>query len=213
MAKKQKTEKEQVQNTVEPVMNDVPQPEAKDAAAENAVDASPKESGTVKQEQIQRIASLEAQCKDLQDQYLRKAADFDNYRKRMIREKQEAINFANSNLLTDLLQILDDFDRAIEAGGTPEEGTPAAAFAQGVVMIRNSMVSMLESKYDLCYYPAKDMLFNPDIHEAVATTPSKEVCEPTVGAELQKGYKLKERVLRAAKVMVLMPVKEEPETK
>jgi hypothetical protein len=57
----------------------------------------------------------------------------------------------------------------------------------------------------LQYYEVQGKAFNPDIHEAVATNPSAEVTEPTVGAELQKGYKLKERILRPAKVMVLMP--------
>jgi len=152
----------------------------------------------------EKLASLEAKCRDLQDQYLRKAADFDNYRKRMIREKQEAIDYANTNLISDLLLILDDFDRAIEAGKKAGEES-AAAFMQGVVMIRNSLFSLLESKYGLQYYEVQGKVFNPDIHEAVATNPSAEVTEPTVGAELQKGYKLKERILRPAKVMVLMP--------
>ena len=152
----------------------------------------------------EKLASLEAKCQELQDQYLRKAADFDNYRKRMIREKQEAIDYANTNLISDLLLILDDFDRAIEAGKKAAEES-AAAFMQGVVMIRNGLSSLLESKYGLQYYEAQGQAFNPDIHEAVATNPSAEVTEPTVGAELQKGYKLKDRILRPAKVMVLMP--------
>ena len=156
--------------------------------------------------EAERIATLEAQCKDLQDQYLRKAADFDNYRKRMIKEKQEAIDYANTNLLSDLLQILDDFDRAIEAGGG--DGN-AAAFMQGVTMIRSSLLGLLESKYGLQYYEVKGTPFNPEIHEAVATNPSAEVKDPTVGAELQKGYKLKDRILRSAKVMVLMPAQAE----
>ena len=152
----------------------------------------------------EKLTSLEAKCRELQDQYLRKAADFDNYRKRMIREKQEAIDYANTNLISDLLLILDDFDRAIEAGKKAGEES-ADAFMQGVVMIRNGLSSLLESKYGLQYYEAQGQAFNPDIHEAVATNPSAEVTEPTVGAELQKGYKLKERILRPAKVMVLMP--------
>ena len=165
---------------------------------ESARDAQQEPSDTDK------IATLETKCRELQDQYLRKAADFDNYRKRMIKEKQEAIDYANTNLLSDLLQILDDFDRAIEAGKKAGEES-AAAFMQGVVMIRSGLLTLLESKYGLQYYEAQGHVFNPDIHEAVATNPSAEVTEPTVGAELQKGYKLKERVLRPAKVMVLMP--------
>ena len=75
----------------------------------------------------ERIAELETLAADLQNQYLRKVADFDNYRKRMIREKQEAIDFANTNILVDLVEVLDNFDRAIVAGGEHEPGTPAAA--------------------------------------------------------------------------------------
>ena len=172
-------------------------PQHEGSAGEPARDAQQESSDTDK------IATLETKCRELQDQYLRKAADFDNYRKRMIREKQEAIDYANTNLLSDLLQILDDFDRAIEAG--KKAGEDAAAFMQGVMMIRSGLLTLLESKYGLQYYEVQGLVFNPEIHEAVATNPSAEVTEPTVGAELQKGYKLKERVLRPAKVMVLMP--------
>lgn len=168
------------------------------------------EQGEQKAEKVnaEKFTALEEKCKELQDQYLRKAADFDNYRKRMIREKQEAIEYANTNLISDLLQILDDFDRAIDAGKKVEQES-TSAFMQGMVMIRTSLFNLLESKYALQYYEVVGKAFDPDIHEAVATTPSAEVTEPTVGAELQKGYKLKERVIRHAKVMVLMPEQKE----
>lgn len=160
-----------------------------------------------------RIEELEAKCRDWQDQYLRKAADFENYRKRMIREKQEAIDYANSNLLLDLVQVLDDFDRAIDAG--KNQGGEAAnnAFVEGVVMIKNQMVSMLSSKYGLSYYPAKGEAFDPNLHEAVSMIQSPDVKEAVVGEELQKGYKLKERVIRHSKVMVLMPAEKQDEKK
>lgn len=160
-----------------------------------------------------RIEELETICRDWQDQYLRKAADFENYRKRMIREKQEAIDYANSNLLLDLVQVLDDFDRAIEAG--KNQGGEAAnnAFVEGVVMIKNQMVSMLSSKYGLSYYPAKGEAFDPNLHEAVSMIQSPDVKEAVVGEELQKGYKLKERVIRHSKVMVLMPAEKQDEKK
>ena len=176
----------------------------KEAAGQTAPDTEASKEAKQEPTDAEKLASLEAKCRELQDQYLRKAADFDNYRKRMIREKQEAIDYANTNLISDLLLILDDFDRAIEAGKKAGEES-AAAFMQGVVMIRNGLSSLLESKYGLQYYEVQGKVFNPDIHEAVATNPSAEVTEPTVGAELQKGYKLKERILRPAKVMVLMP--------
>ena len=175
-----------------------------EAAGQTASDTESSKEAKPEPSDAEKLTSLEAKCRELQDQYLRKAADFDNYRKRMIREKQEAIDYANTNLISDLLLILDDFDRAIEAGKKAGEES-AAAFMQGVVMIRNGLSSLLESKYGLQYYEVQGKVFNPDIHEAVATNPSAEVTEPTVGAELQKGYKLKERILRPAKVMVLMP--------
>ncbi len=148
-----------------------------------------------------RLEELEKKNVELQDQYLRKAADFDNYRKRMIREKQEAIDYANSTLLLDLVQVLDDFDRAIDAGEQGEKG----AFADGISMIRKQLGSLLESKYGLEYYPAKDTLFDPNIHEAIGSVPDPEVKEPTVAEEYLKGYKLRDRVIRPAKVMVKMP--------
>lgn len=160
-----------------------------------------------------RIEDLEAKCRDWQDQYLRKAADFENYRKRMIREKQEAIDYANSNLLLDLVQVLDDFDRAIDAGKTQGGESANNAFVEGVVMIKNQMVSMLSSKYGLSYYPAKGEAFDPNLHEAVSMIQSPDVKEAVVGEELQKGYKLKERVIRHSKVMVLMPAEKQDEKK
>lgn len=153
----------------------------------------------------ERIAELEMLTADLQNQYLRKVADFDNYRKRMIREKQEAIQFANTNILVDLIDVLDNFDRAIVAGGDHEPGTPASAFSEGISMIRDQFGAMLENKYSLTHYPVVGEHFDPNIHEAVGTQSSAEVTEPTVYEEFVKGYKLKDRVIRLAKVMVRMP--------
>ena len=175
-------------------------------------EASPKDESAVEQEKGKepdpaiRVAELEKLSANLQDQYLRKAADFDNYRKRMIREVQEARDFDNTNLLVDLIQILDNFDRAIDAGGAHEAGTPAAAFSDGIGMIRNQLGQMLESKYGLTCYQSKGLPFDPNFHEAINTAVSPEVKEPTVSEEFTKGYKLKDRVIRTSKVMVQMPV-------
>lgn len=209
MRKNPENETEQKTNGEE-----VPVSAAADAATTSGQAAAPADpaqgegsqsNGAVEQSASDRIAELEKLNAELQDQYLRKAADFDNYRKRMIREKQEAIDFANTNLLVDLVQTLDDFDRAISAFGEVEPGSHAASFVDGVVMIKNQMASMLEGKYGLSYYQATGELFDPNIHEAIATNPSSEVQEPTVAEEFQKGYKLKDRVIRLSKVMVQMP--------
>lgn len=174
---------------------------ARDKASDKKTDKAAEQTAALNA----RIAELEKLNAELQDQYLRKAADFDNYRKRMIKEKQDAIDFANTNLLVDLVQVLDDFDRAISAGGAHEAGTPAAAFADGVTMIRKQLGGMLESKYGLAYYPVKGAHFDPTLHEAIGSLPSPDVKEPTVSEEFTKGYKLKDRIIRVAKVMVSMP--------
>lgn len=156
----------------------------------------------------EKIASLEKQVEDLKksnadlnDQVLRRAADFDNYRKRAIQEKQEVFDFANTNLLKDLLDSLDNFDRTIDAAAT---ATDPKTIADGIRIINKSMVSMLENKYNLAAYGEVGDAFNPDLHEAIGSS-QDPVAEPVLKAVYLKGYKLKDRVIRHAKVMVSMP--------
>lgn len=156
----------------------------------------------------EKIASLEKQVEDLKksnadlnNQVLRRAADFDNYRKRSIQEKQEVFDFANTNLLKDLLDSLDNFDRTIDAAAT---ATDPKTIADGIRIINKSMVSMLENKYNLAAYGEVGDAFNPDLHEAIGSS-QDPVAEPVLKAVYLKGYKLKDRVIRHAKVMVSMP--------
>ena len=154
----------------------------------------------------ERIAALEAENADLQDKYLRKSADFENYRKRMVKEKQEIFDYANANLLTDLIGILDDFDRAL-AAGVDAEGKPLADLkpvVEGIGMINKQMHSLLETKYDLTVYGEKGDPFDHDKHEAIATNKGP-VAEPVCSEVYLKGYMLKDRVIRHAKVMVTTP--------
>ena len=136
----------------------------------------------------ERIAALEAENADLQDKYLRKSADFENYRKRMVKEKQEIFDYANTNLLTDLIGILDDFDRAL-AAGVDAEGKPLAdlkSVVDGIGMINKQMHSLLETKYDLTVYGEKGDLFDHDKHEAIATNKGP-VAEPVCSEVYLKG--------------------------
>ena len=146
-------------------------------------------------------AELEARNKELHNQYLMAMADFDNYRKRMIKEKQEAFDYANANLLTDLLESIDNFDRALDAAAT---ATDVAGVVDGVKMIRNQLVSMLENKYNLAGYGEKGDAFDSNIHEAIGSM-AGPVAEPVCSEVYLKGYKLKDRIIRYAKVMVQMP--------
>lgn len=148
-----------------------------------------------------RIAELEKEVEELKDKYLRSVADFQNLRKRAAQEKQEAYDYANTSLLKDLLDSLDNFDRTVEAAATASD---PKSIADGVTMINKSLVSMLENKYDLASYGAVGDAFDPDIHEAIGKS-DDPVAEPVLKAVYLKGYKLKNRVIRHAKVMVSMP--------
>lgn len=147
------------------------------------------------------VAELQAENSELKDQYLRKLADYENFRKRMFREKEEAIQFANTSLLQDLLGILDDFDRAIQSS---EVSRDFQILHDGIGMVRNRLLSTLEGKYGLAHFDSAGESFDPNIHEAVAMEQGN-VEEPVVSEEFLKGYKLNGRVLRAAKVKVRMP--------
>lgn len=151
-----------------------------------------------------QLADAKKEAAEYKDNYIRKCADFDNYRKRMIREKQEAIDYANSNLLTDLLNILDDLDRALTASESAKEVEAAKPLVDGVVMIQRQLKNTLESKYSLVAFAEKGDAFDPEKHEAIASNPAP-VKEPCLAEVYMKGYMLKERVLRHAKVMVSMP--------
>lgn len=150
----------------------------------------------------EKIAELEKENADLKDQLLRRAADFDNYRKRMIKEKQETFDYANANLLADLLESLDNFDRTVEASAT---ATDVKTIVDGIKMVKGSLVQMLENKYGLASYAVEGDEFDPDIHEAIGRVEEEGIEKETLKQIYLKGYKLKDKVIRNAKVMVSVP--------
>jgi molecular chaperone GrpE len=158
-----------------------------------------------------RIAGLEARIAELNDQYLRKAADFENYRKRMAKEKADAIDFANQSLLLDLIPVLDDFERALKSASdakNTEGADMAAAFAtlyEGIGMTESRLYSTLENKWGLKRYVSEGEPFDPERHEALMMEKSADITEAVVREEFVKGFLLKDRVIRTAKVKVLMP--------
>lgn len=149
----------------------------------------------------EKYAALEKENADLKDQLLRRAADFDNYRKRMMKEKQDTYDYANANLLGDLLESLDNFDRTLEAAANATEVGPVV---DGIKMISSNLVKMLETKYNLVGYGASGEDFNPDEHEAIGRV-EEDVEKETLKQVYLKGYKLKDKVIRHAKVMVSVP--------
>ena len=136
---------------------------------------------------------------------MRKQADFENSRKRLIRDKEEAIRFANDALLLDLTGILDDFGRAISAS---EKSRDFATLHSGIELIEKQLLATLERKWGLHRFDSAGQPFDPERHEALATEPSTEYREATVIEDYQKGYVLHGRVIRAARVRVATPVEE-----
>lgn len=150
------------------------------------------------------LKTARAELAELNDKYLRKLAEEVNFRKRMMREKDEALKYGVSTLINDIIPVLDDFDRAIASA---EQAHNYEQLHDGIVLIRRQLGQMLENRYYLKRVPSTGALFDPNMHEAVAAE-SADVDEAVVGEEFLPGYVLHDRVLRTAKVRVLMPAPE-----
>ena len=165
------------------------------------------------------LADMEARLAELNDQFLRKAADFENFRKRTMREKQEITDFANQSLILDLLPVIDDFERAIKSAQTSLAGQASlagqdskdfASFYEGIMMIEKRLITVLENKWGLKRFNSEGEIFDPNRHEAIQMEKSADVHEAVVKEDYLKGYLLKDRVIRFAKVKVLMPEEDNP---
>jgi molecular chaperone GrpE len=130
------------------------------------------------------------------ESYLRLAADFDNYRKRVAREQVDLTRRANERLLNELLPVLDDLERALEAAAEHEE----AKLEEGVRLVHRSLLGLVE-RHGLCEIETEGA-FDPHVHEALLAQPGEGAEEGSVLQVLQKGYKLGDKVLRPARVIV-----------
>ena len=139
-------------------------------------------------------AAEPAQAPD--DSYLRLAADFDNYRKRVAREQVEWTSRANERLLNELLPVLDDLERALEAAAEHEE----AKLEEGVRLVHRSLLGLVE-RHGLSEIEAEGA-FDPHVHEALLAQPGEGAEQGAVLQVLQKGYRLGDKVLRPARVIV-----------
>ncbi|MDR2588725.1 MAG: nucleotide exchange factor GrpE [Spirochaetales bacterium] len=149
-----------------------------------------------------KIKVLEEESAGLKDQLLRTKADTDNFRKRLLREKQEAVEFGNKELLLDLLPVLDDFERAIKSG---EESQDFAAFRDGIALIEKQFTDLLERKWGLKRFVSVGEEFDPQKHEAVYSEQRPDHAVSLVLEDYMKGYSLHERIIRAAKVKISLP--------
>src|ERR1700720_4952168 len=145
-----------------------------------------------------QLAQLKAELNKYKDIALRSVADLDNYRKRMAREKDDAIRYANANFLERLIPILDNFELGIQAA---KAGGSQSAVQDGMMMVFKQLQDFLAS-CGVETIDATGQHFDPNVHEAIAQEQNAEVAEGFVIRQLRKGYKLKDRLIRPANVVV-----------
>ncbi|WP_318247657.1 MULTISPECIES: nucleotide exchange factor GrpE [Solibacillus] len=153
---------------------------------------------TVLDEKEQKIAELEAKLAEEDARYLRLRADYDNLSRRSRLDRESAEKYRAQSLLTELLPALDNLDRALKVEVNSEE---AASLYKGVEMVYQQLLAATE-KEGLVVIPAEGETFDPNFHQAVMQEQDSEKESGIILRELQKGYKLKDRVLRPSMVSV-----------
>ena len=171
---------------------------AEEQLVENAAETTPSpETETAEAAPVEdKAAALEAELKEKSDRILRLQADFENFRRRTAKEKEELAAVITQNILGDLLPLLDNFERAMAV-----EQTDGEAFQKGVEMIFTQLREVME-KHGLENIEAEGAPFDPNVHQAVMRVENPDVEDGTVTQVLQKGYQAKGRVIRPAMVQV-----------
>jgi molecular chaperone GrpE len=158
------------------------------------------EPATLTAEQLEELKARAAKADEHWDRLLRTAADFENFKKRAAREKQDAVKYANHALIDKLVPILDNLDSALAAvQNAPVDNT--ASLHEGIVMIHQQFKKAL-AEAGVEEVDATGRKFDPNWHEAVSQQESADAPEGQVIAQLRKGYKLQDRLLRPASVVV-----------
>jgi molecular chaperone GrpE len=169
----------------------------------------PLASASLSPEQIEDLKLRAAKADENWDRLLRTTADFDNFKKRAAREKTESAQYANFSLLQKLLPVLDNFDMALAAAqsatsgnaGAATDGGGLASLRSGVLMVQQQLKSALADS-GLEEIDASGKPFDPNFHEAISQQESSTIPEGHVLQQLRKGYRLKDRLLRPATVIV-----------
>ncbi len=154
------------------------------------------------EEKIQELENLlkekEKEIEELKDKYLRAYAEMENMKKRLEKEKKEAIEYANETLLKEILPFIDNIERAIEHAN---ENSKIEDFIKGIELTLDNLLKTLE-KFGVKQIEAKDKPFDPNYHEAMGVVETEDVEPNTVVEEMQKGYIMKNRLLRPSLVTV-----------
>ncbi len=187
-------------------MKKVPVTESKEAnkadrAKERSTSSSEEPSVLSEADQVEAddpMAGLQADLDRFRDLALRSQADFENYKKRCAREKEEAIKYANSSLLERLVAIVDNFELGLSAAREKGESSPIYA---GMSLVLKQLSDFLADN-GLQPIEAVGQKFDPNLHEAIAHEPSEEFPEGTVIRQTRRGYRFKDRLLRPSSVVV-----------
>lgn len=153
----------------------------------------------------EKIAELEKTAAGLKDQLLRKAAEFDNFKRRTEAESLNFAKFAGENIITQLLPIVDDLSRSLKSGKEKAGDDP---FYKGIELIHAKFMKLLEGQ-GLKAIESVGKEFNVDFHDALMQVPRPDVPPHTIIEEVEKGYALFDKVIRHAKVIVSSPAEEE----
>lgn len=160
----------------------------------------PQETATGEKEEdlVHKLEDAEKRAVENYDKYVRAVADLDNYRKRAVREKADAIKYGNENLLKDILPLMDNMDRALEHACNSDD---FEAFKKGLRMLRDQLLCCLQ-KHGVEQIDTAGKDFDPNVHEAMLQVQSDKHEDSQVVGEFEKGYLLSGRLLRPAKVSV-----------
>jgi len=179
-----------------------------DATDEKEIEMNPEESNEelditessdVVDEELDKFSAIEEELKIANDKYLRLYSEFENFRRRTAKEKLELISTASADLLTEIIPVLDDFGRAIK---TNEETEDISVIKEGMILVHNKFDSILKSK-GLVEMDSLGKEFNIDEHEALTKIPAPDKkLRGKVVDVIEKGYKLKDKIVRYAKVVV-----------
>lgn len=182
-------------NTTEDSANEVRE-QAPEAATDSAHEDT--ESVTEEEQELDPWEALELEVAKWKDQAIRNAAELDNYRKRMSREKLDAVRYGNQGLLEELLPVLDNFDMGMQAAAQ-EEGS---MLYMGMQMIQKQISEFLSSQNVSEIGADVGGVFDPAIHEALSQEPSEDIEEGKIVRVLRKGYQIGDRLLRPSNVVV-----------
>ncbi|MBI3189593.1 MAG: nucleotide exchange factor GrpE [Ignavibacteriales bacterium] len=172
---------------------------------EGMEELSPEQTETISP--VERIAELEKTIQQLKDQLLRKAAEFENYKRRTENDYLERVRYSNEDLIFDLLPVLDDFERSLKIS---QDKKDFDSFFRGVEFIYQKL-SKLFVKQGVEAYEVVGKEFDPHLHDALMQLPKSDVPPHTILEEVEKGYMMHGKVLRHAKVVVSGEAIEEPQ--